>query len=113
MTLSAVIIKALAAELDNATDTVMTAEMFLSTVRKYTRAKKLTHRMLSEIVERAEVHHAEKVDGVHVQRLSIHYQCVGEVAIPEVLALPAPEVRVQTRKGVTVAYCSCKKDESA
>lgn len=82
----------------------MTADMFLSTVRKYTRAKKLTARMLSELIERIEVHQAEKLDGVWVQRLTIHYNCVGEIVIPEELPLPAPEVTMQTRKGVTVAY---------
>jgi DNA invertase Pin-like site-specific DNA recombinase len=97
-------IKALRAELEKATDKSMTSDMFISTVRKYTRAKKLSPRMLNELVERIEVHQAEKVDGVHVQRLTIHYHCVGEIDIPDVLSLPVPDVQVQTRKGVTVAY---------
>ena len=82
----------------------MTADMFLSTVRRYTRAKKLTPKMLSELIERIEVYDAEKIDGVWVQRLRIHYHCVGEIVIPEVLSLPVPEVSVNTRKGVTVVY---------
>lgn len=33
--------------------------------------------MLNELIRHIEVHQAEKVDGVHVQRLSIRYHCVG------------------------------------
>jgi hypothetical protein len=76
--------------------------MFISTVRKYTRAKKLTERMLNELIERIEVHQSEKVDGVHIQRLTIHYNCVGALEIPETLTMP--EITMQTRKGVSVSY---------
>ena len=34
----------------------------------------------------------------------IHYNCVGVVEIPELIPLPAPEVSVNTRKGVVVNY---------
>ena len=52
-------------------------DMFVSIVRKYTRARKLTPRMLNELVEKIEVYNAEKIDGEWVQRLRIHYNCVG------------------------------------
>ena len=78
--------------------------MFIATVRKYTRAKKLTPRMLNELIDHIEVHQAEKVNGVYVQKLTIHYNCVGSIEIPDVLPLPEPEVLVQTRKGVAVSY---------
>ncbi len=39
-------------------------------MRKYTRAKKLTQRMVNELIDRIEVHPAEKVDGVRERRLS-------------------------------------------
>jgi hypothetical protein len=80
----------------------MTTDMFISTVRKYTRAKKLTERMLMELIDRIEVHQSEKVDGVHRQRLTIRYNCVGAIEVPDMLTLP--EITVQTRKGVTVSY---------
>ena len=48
------------------------ADMFISLVRKYTRAKKLT-RMLNELVEKIEVFNAEKVNGVWEQRLAFTY----------------------------------------
>ena len=97
-------VKALKAELDRETDKTMSTDMFVATVRKYTRAKKLTQRMLNELVNYIEVHHAEKIDGVHVQKLTIHYNCVGKIEIPNILPLPQPEVLIQTRKGVAVSY---------
>ena len=79
-------------------------DMFVSIVRKYTRARKLTPRMLNELVEKIEVYNAEKIDGEWVQRLRIHYNCVGEMNIPNEPALPIPAVTVNTRKGVFVSY---------
>ena len=95
-------IQALAAELDKQDARAMTADMFISTVRQYTRAKKLTERMLNELIERIEVHQSEKVDGIHRQRLTIYYRCVGAIEIPETLTLP--DITMQTRKGVNVTY---------
>ena len=82
----------------------MTTDMFISLVRKYTRTRKLTPRMLNELVEKIEVYHAEKIDGVWEQRLRIHYNCVGEITIPKMLPLPIPDVTINTRKGVFVNY---------
>ena len=102
-------IKALKAELAKETDKTMSTDMFIATVRKYTRAKKLTQRMLNELVDYIEVYQAEKIDGVHTQKLKIHYNCVGSIEIPNVLPLPAPEVLIQTRKGVAVSYSQSQK----
>ena len=100
-------IKALRAEMDKLSSKAVTADMFISTVRKYTRAKTLTSRMLNELIDRIEVHQAEKIDGEWVQHLTIHYNCVGAIFIPEVFPLPVPEVSVNTRKGVVVNYAPC------
>ncbi len=97
-------IKATKAALEKSTSQAVTADMFISIVRKYTRAKKLTPRMLNELIEKIEVHQAEKVNGVWEQRLTIHYNCIGAIDIPDVLPLPYPEVSVNTRKGVVVTY---------
>ena len=97
-------IKALRAEIDKQSSQSMTTDMFISLVRKYTRARKLTPRMLNELIEKIEVFDAEKVDGVWEQRLRIHYNCVGAIEIPDLIPLPAPEVSVNTRKGVVVNY---------
>ncbi|MDD5017148.1 MAG: DUF4368 domain-containing protein, partial [Eubacteriales bacterium] len=97
-------IKTLKAKLDKEYNQAETTDMFIATVRKYTRAKKLTPRILNELIERIEVHQTEKVDGVYVQKLTIHYNCVGSIEIPEVLSLPKPDILLQTRKGVAVSY---------
>ena len=97
-------IKALRAEIDKQNSQSMTTDMFISLVRKYTRARKLTPRMLNELIEKIEVFNAEKVDGVWEQRLRIHYNCVGVIEIPDLIPLPTPEVSVNTRKGVVVNY---------
>ena len=97
-------IKALRAEIDKQNSQSMTTDMFISLVRKYTRARKLTPRMLNELIEKIEVFNAEKVDGVWEQRLRIHYNCVGAIEIADLIPLPAPEVSVITRKGVVVNY---------
>jgi len=105
----AVRIKELKAELDRESGRTMTTDMFIATVRKYTRAKKLSERMLNELIERVEVHQSEKNDGVHHQKLTIHYNCIGSIEIPDVLPLPLPEVLVNTRKGVAVSYSNPQK----
>lgn len=97
-------LKELKAKLEKFASQSVTADMFISTVRKYTRAKKLTQQMLNELIQKIEVFNAEKVEGVWQQRLIIHYNCIGSIEIPDVLTLPAPEVSVNTRKGVTVSY---------
>ena len=97
-------IKKLRSEIEKHSSQAMTTDMFISLVRKYTRARKLTPRMLNELVEKIEVYNAEKNDGVWEQRLRIHYNCVGEITIPKMLPLPIPDVTVNTRKGVFVNY---------
>ena len=82
----------------------MSTDDFIKTVRKYTRAKKLTPTMLRELIDHVEVHHPEKVDGKKTQRLVIHYNCVGDIEIPNHKSLSAPEVELKTRTGVTLGY---------
>ena len=75
-------IKKLRSEIEKQSSRSMTTDMFIGLVRKYTRARKLTPRMLNELVEKIEVFNAEKIDGVWEQRLRIHYNCVGTIEIP-------------------------------
>jgi len=89
-------IKKLRSEIEKQSSRATSTDMFVSIVRKYTRARKLTPRMLNELVEKIEVE--------WVQRLRIHYNCVGEMNIPNEPALPIPAVTVNTRKGVFVSY---------
>ena len=101
-------IKRLRSEIEKQSSRSMTTDMFIGLVRKYTRARKLTPRMLNELIEKIEVFNAEKINGVWEQRLRIHYNCVGTIEIPTVLPLPIPEVSVNTRKGVVVNYAPCE-----
>ena len=97
-------IKKLRSEIEKQSSRATSTDMFVSIVRKYTRARKLTPRMLNELVEKIEIYNADKIDGEWVQRLRIHYNCVGEMNIPNEPALPIPAVTVNTRKGVFVSY---------
>ena len=97
-------IKAVRDAIEKSAAREVTADMFISTVRKYIRAKKLTQRMVNELIDYIEVHQAEKVDGIWEQRLTIHYNCVGVIDIPAALPIPVPEVTMNTRKGVYVSY---------
>ena len=96
--------KTLRTEIEKLASESVSTDMFLSIVRKYTRAKKLTPRMLNELVNHIEVHQAEKIDGEWVQKLTIHYDSVGALFILDTEALPTPEVTVNTRRGVYVTY---------
>ena len=97
-------IKALRKELDKLSGDSVSTDMFLATVCKYTRAKKLTPRMLNELVNHIEVHQAEKINGEWVQKLTIYYNCVGALFIPDTPSMPVPDVTVNTRRGVYVSY---------
>ena len=97
-------IKALRADIERIDGKAATADMFISSVRKYTRARKLTPRMLNELIDKIEVHQAEKVDGVWRQRLTIHYNCVGAITLPDTATIQAPHVTMNTRQGVYVTY---------
>ncbi len=48
--------------------------MFISTVRKYTRAKKLTERMLNELIDRIEVSQMREEGGEKVIDIEIYYK---------------------------------------
>ena len=97
-------VKALHTDLEKRDFQAVSAESFLSALKKYSYVKKLTQYMLSELIERIEVFQAEKTDGVWQQKLRIFYHGLGSVEIPESLAIPDCEVSMNTRKGVTVAY---------
>lgn len=102
-------IKAARKTLEKSSGKTLTKDMFLSTVRKYTRVRKLTQTMVNELIDHIEVFQAEKVDGVWEQRLTIHYNVVGPVTVPEDLPLPVPEISVNTRQGVWVNYAASQK----
>lgn len=90
--------------LDGLSGKAITADKFISAVRKYTRVKKLTPSMLSELIERIEVYTSEKTEGIKKQKVVIYYNCIGLIEIPDDLPVPEPDVAFDTRKGVTLTY---------
>ena len=82
----------------------MDMEDFLETVRRYTHVTKITRRMVSELIDHIDVYHAEKQDGVTNQQVVIHYNCIGEFAVPSAKNIPETNIVVETRKGVAVSY---------
>lgn len=89
---------------DEAQTRAVNTDTFLAAVRKYTRIQKLTPRILTELIERIEVHQAEVVSGGKRQKIVIHYNCIGAIEIPEETNIPQPQISMETRQGVMVTY---------
>lgn len=66
--------------------------------------KKLTPKILNELIDKIEVYQAEIIDGKKVQRLKIHYNCIGAIEIPDLTKIPDNDVKVHTRQGVDVNF---------
>lgn len=94
----------LKAKFDEATSKVANTDTFIAAVRKYTRIRKLTPRVLAELIDHIDVHQAKTVPGGQIQRVVIFYNCIGSIEIPEEVAIPLPQVTMKTRQGVAVTY---------
>ena len=105
-------IKILREEVQRGNNQQYAADNFISVVRKYTNPAEITQMMLSELIEKIEVFHAEKIDGQTVQRLNIYYNFVGEIELPQFAGVPAIEARLNTRQGVDVVYSPKSKKEA-
>lgn len=97
-------IKALRLELKKDESKRMDIDDFLETVRRYTDATTITKRMVAELIDHIEVHHAEKQDGVTNQRVVIHYNCIGAFDVPDRRKIPEADIIMETRKGVALSY---------
>lgn len=82
----------------------ITSEKFIKAIKKYTRVKKLTPHMLTELIEKIVVFPSEKETGVRTQKLVIYYNCVGAIEIPSELPISEPDIVMNTRKGVNLTY---------
>lgn len=82
----------------------VTADDFMKTVRKFARLRKLTAHILNELIDHIEVHHTEVINGQKIQRIVIHYNCVGVLELPADAPIASPEISQQTREGVTINY---------
>lgn len=101
-------VKALKSELRKAGGQLMTADNFLETIRRYTNARELSQRMVTELIDHIDVYHAEKVSGQTVQHITIFYNCIGAFTVPERESIPEADVRLKTRKGVALSYSQAK-----
>ena len=100
--------KALQEEIGQSKIKTVSTDMFIETVRKYTRARKLTPQMVNELIDKIEVYQAEKIDGRNIQKLKIYYTCIGAIDIPNYDAIPENQVKVHTRQGVEIHFDSRK-----
>ncbi len=97
-------IKTLRLELKQSEGKRMDIDDFLTTVRRYTNATKITKRMVGELIDHIDVYQAEKQDGVTTQRVEIHYNCIGAFDVPDRRKIPEADIIMETRKGVAVSY---------
>ena len=97
-------IKALRLELKKDESKRMDIDDFLETVRRYTDVATITKRMVAELIDRIEVYHAEKQDGITNQRVVIHYNCIGAFDVPDRRKIPETDIIMETRKGVALSY---------
>lgn len=61
-------------------------------VRRYTHVTKIAQRMVSELI-----------DHIDVQRIVIHYNCIGAFDAPDSKKIPEANIIMETRKGVAVS----------
>ena len=83
-------------------------EDFIKMAQDCKTIKRLTRKLLHQFIDWIEIHQAEKVDGVYLQRIDIFYNCVGAIRLSEEVndAVPVKEIALDTRKGVRLAYSS-------
>lgn len=61
--------------------------------------------MLHELIDEIEINHVKKLDsGKTVQIITIYWNCIGGIEIPDLPKIPDVDVTVNTRKGVNVKY---------
>ena len=67
--------------------------------------EKKTHSTNADgIINKIEVYQSKKIDGKTVQRLKIHYTCIGTLDIPDMDLIPENSVKIHTRQGVDVHF---------
>ncbi|MBO4853933.1 MAG: DUF4368 domain-containing protein, partial [Oscillospiraceae bacterium] len=79
-------------------------DKFVRAIRRFMEMKMLTKNLLTELIDRIEVHETEGVGKNRTQRVVIYYRFVGYLEIPEESLTRFSE---DTRQGVSVEYISC------
>ncbi len=98
--------KTLKKELKDNGGELMTADLFLEMVRRYTNVTELSQRLVTELIDHIVVYHADKVSGRTTQNIVIHYNFIGPFAVPQKKDIPATAVKINTRQGVMLEYTS-------
>jgi hypothetical protein len=65
--------------------------------------------MVAELIDHIDVYHAERIDGIITQKVTIHYNCIGPFEIPDWESIPELEILIETRKGVALCYADLPK----
>ena len=102
-------VKVLRTELKKESGQIYTADSFLDLVRRYTDAREVTQRMVTELIDHIDVYHAERVDGLVSQRVVIHYNCIDVFDVPAWENISDFDILIETRKGVTMCYAPLDK----
>ena len=97
-------VSTLQVEIQQEAERAQETDVFLAAVKKYSRISKLTQQMLYDLVDRIEIHQAQKIDGITVQHIDIYYHCIGSIEIPDILPIPETDVQISTRQGITLKY---------
>jgi len=96
-------------ELKKESGQIYTADSFLYLVHRYTDAREVTQRMVTELIDHIDVYHAERVDGLISQRVIIHYNCIDVFDVPAWENISDFDILIETRKGVTMCYAPLDK----
>ena len=78
-------------------------DKFVRAIRQFMEMKMLTKNLLTELIDRIEVHETEGVGKNRTQRVVIYYRFVGYLEIPD----EQTRFSEDTRQGVSVEYISC------
>lgn len=76
---------------------------FLKSVRQFMEMKTLTPIILNELVEKIEVYHIQGVGKARTQEITIHYNFVGVLDLPEIADVQS-NVVLDSRQGVAIEY---------
>ncbi|MBQ3528198.1 MAG: DUF4368 domain-containing protein [Clostridia bacterium] len=52
---------------------------FIAIIEKYLDIKELNKTVLNELIDKIEVHEAEKIDGKRIQKVDIYYRFIGNL----------------------------------
>ena len=65
--------------------------------------------MVTELIDHIEVYHAERVNGVITQKVTVFYNCIGAFEVPSRDSISEIDFSVEARKGVAYCYSTLEK----